>query len=86
MNQNYFPHALYSQILPGLWQGGTRDHDVIGSRNPQPVTKSEFDTVVTCYGSASPADWGVREYRLGFSSTPRLEVGQEGFNPLPGWP
>ena len=66
MNQNHFPQALYSQILPGLWQGGTRDHDVVGSRNPQPVTKAEFDTVVTCYGSASPADWGVREYRLGF--------------------
>jgi hypothetical protein len=26
-----FPTTLWSEILPGLWQGGTDDHDVIGA-------------------------------------------------------
>lgn len=29
-----YPTALWSEILPGLWQGGTDDYDVIGAPTP----------------------------------------------------
>ncbi len=62
--------ALWSEILPNLWQGGTDDYDVMSMRpvsgeNPF-ITKAHFDTVVTLYASARPVDWFVREIRYGF--------------------
>lgn len=61
---------LWSEILPGLWQGGTADHDVMEAfvkRGGKPaITLANFDTVVTLYASARPVDWFVREFRYGF--------------------
>jgi hypothetical protein len=61
---------LWSEILPGLWLGGTDDDDTIEdaaeihtSRN---ITKDNFDTVVTLYAWANPVDWFVQELRYGF--------------------
>ena len=61
---------MWSEILPGLWQGGTHDWDVMGIsgwRKPeQPyITRSDFDTVITLYAAAKPVDWHVRELRYG---------------------
>jgi hypothetical protein len=63
--------VLWSEILPGLWQGGTDDFDLIETphkhREDKPwITVSDFDTVVTLYADANPADWFVREIRYGF--------------------
>jgi protein-tyrosine phosphatase len=62
---------MWSEVLPGLWQGGTDDWDVMGTRLlPQydkvpRITKKDFDTVVTLYAAAKPVDWHVRELRFG---------------------
>ena len=65
---NFLPE-LYSQILPGLWQGGTSREQVIDQ--PQLLTKfheveRQFDAVVTLYAWAAPMQWGIEERRLGF--------------------
>lgn len=57
---------LMNEILPGLWQGGTHDNDVIGNpvyaSVPQ-ITDKKFDTVITMYQYANPAGWFVKELR-----------------------
>lgn len=63
--------VLWSEIMPGLWQGGTDDFDLIDTakhyRTKFPfITVDDFDTVVTLYADALPADWFVREVRYGF--------------------
>lgn len=58
---------LWSEILPGLYQGGTADYDQLGQRLRAPmITPAEFDTVVTLFAQAVPVDWYVKEIRLGF--------------------
>jgi protein-tyrosine phosphatase len=61
---------LWSEILPGLWVGGTDDNDTIetsaNTRLSREITKNDFDTVVTLYAWAKPADWLVDELRFGF--------------------
>jgi len=61
---------LYSEILPGLWVGGTDDLDTIEySENlhaPKAIAKKDFDAVVTLYAWANPVDWMVEELRFGF--------------------
>lgn len=58
---------LWSEILPGLYMGGTADTDVKGMKHPRgPITTEHFDTVVTLYASANPVDWYVKELRFGF--------------------
>lgn len=56
---------LWSEILPGLWQGGTADHDVKRQLIKPQITPQNFDTVVTMYAYANPVDWFVREIRYG---------------------
>lgn len=63
----YSEDALWSEILPGLWMGGTADNDVTSRGTGEPaITPAHFDTVVTLYAWASPVDWYVKEIRLGF--------------------
>ena len=62
-----FGYELHSQILPGLWQGGTHDSDVIDAGySGRRITKNEFDSVYTFYGAANAADYGVFESRFAF--------------------
>ena len=62
-----YPDALYSEILPNLFQGGTEDHDVIhfAQNSNRPRTDLPFDSIVTMYAWARPADWNVQEFRYG---------------------
>lgn len=62
------PQDLYSEILPGLWQGGTHDFDTLEFPKEYPIWKSqrEFDSVATLYAIAHPVGWGVAERRFGF--------------------
>lgn len=61
---------LWSEILPGLWLGGTDDDDTIEDASnihaSRAITKDDFDTVVTLYAWANPVDWFVQELRYGF--------------------
>lgn len=61
---------LHSEILPGLWVGGTDDLDTIEYSKdlhaPKEITKKDFDAVVTLYSWANPVDWLVEELRFGF--------------------
>lgn len=58
---------LWSEILPGLWMGGTADRDeVMGVASRPHINPEHFDTVVTLYGYAKPVDWYVKELRLAF--------------------
>jgi len=60
-------------VLPGLFLGGTPSEDDLATvlpgqsfGMPEPnITKDDFDTVVTLYAWARPADWFVKEIRLG---------------------
>ena len=65
-----FDFPLWSEILPGLWLGGTDDNDTIEAGvdiyKPRMITKDDFDTVVTLYAWAQPVDWLVEEVRYGF--------------------
>lgn len=69
--EDWIKEAMWSEILPGLWQGGTDDWDVMGMRllpkydRKANITKEDFDTVVTLYADAKPVDWHVRELRFG---------------------
>lgn len=62
-----WPTELWSEIMPGLWQGGTDDLDVIGANSNHRITRSNFDTVITLYARANGASWNVKELRFGFA-------------------
>lgn len=62
------PQDLYSEILPGLWQGGMHDFDTLEFPKEYSIWKSqrEFDSVATQYAIAHTVGWGVAERRYGF--------------------
>ena len=71
------PKALRSEVLPGLWQGGTDDADVVDrSRRFPGIALSDFGFVATIFASANPIDWFVKEMRFGF-----WETNMEDFDP-----
>lgn len=64
----YEGEPLWSEVMPGLWQGGTHDTDVTlygGGIHSQGITIDDFDFVTTMYASAKPVDWFVQEIRFG---------------------
>lgn len=63
--QRFYREPLWSEVLEGLWQGGTADHDIDAQLRKPMITKKDFDTVITLYGYANPVDWFVREVRYG---------------------
>jgi protein-tyrosine phosphatase len=69
--EDFVDQPLWSEILPGLWQGGTDDWDVMGYHclpkyeKIARISKRDFDTVITLYAAAKPVDWHVRELRFG---------------------
>jgi hypothetical protein len=62
------PPYAPTEILPGLHQGGTDDHDVLSRAGDDFRRRGSypFDTVITLYASAQPAPWGIEELRFGF--------------------
>ena len=61
------PISLYSEILTNLFMGGTDDEDVIHlpARIYSRREDLPFDSMVTMYAWARPADWNVQEFRYG---------------------
>lgn len=78
---------LYSEILPGLFMGGTADNDVVDIAKPLRNLNEvqEFDSVVTCYSWAQPMSWYVHENRYGFSDGPIDEKTFAKVNELADW-
>lgn len=65
---------LWSEILPGLWMGGTSDRATLGYSGAPEITNLHFDTVATLYASALPVDWYVKEIRLGFYDHDKVDI------------
>ena len=65
----YLPDNTWDEIKPGLWLGGTHDeHDMRWGRPNHelpPIGPEDFDTIITMYAWARPADWFVKEIRFG---------------------
>lgn len=58
-----------SEILPGLFMGGTADHDIVSvaaERRFGADQNRPFDAVVTLYAWAQPVTWDIEELRFGF--------------------
>ena len=68
--KNELRDGLYSEILPGLWQGGTHPHEerdvAVPSHDSRPIGLDEFDVVGTFYQYAQPVKWHVFEIRYPF--------------------
>ena len=74
-----YPQELWSEILEGLWIGGTDDNDIYDQLAKPMIQREHFDTVFTAYSYANPVDWFVKEIRYGFYDS-HVE-GEAGFNP-----
>lgn len=63
-----WPTVAPTQIAPGLWMGGLNKDDYLGAElsDKHYSFTSPFDLVLTLYGDAQPAPWGVTELRYGF--------------------
>ena len=69
--EDFSPLNLWDEITKNLWQGGTDDSDIIGTKilnsDYEPtITVKNFDTVLTLHAWSNPADWGVKELRYPF--------------------
>lgn len=63
----HIPPYAGTEILPGLFQGGTEDDDVVHvGREDRYAHHVPYDVIITLYASAQPAPWGVEEFRYGF--------------------
>lgn len=63
----YYPEYAGSEVLPGLFQGGTEDDDVVYyGRYDLDESAVPYTAIVTMYATAMPAPWGVEELRFGF--------------------
>lgn len=63
--QSLLREPLWSEVVEGLWQGGTGDHDIMQQPKFPVITRKTFDTVITLYQFANPVDWHVKELRYG---------------------
>lgn len=62
----YAREELWSEVLPGLFQGGTHDDDVVwNGERMRGITIEDFDFVTTLYADANPVGWFVQEIRYG---------------------
>lgn len=69
VSDDQLPREVYSEILPGLYQGGTHDDDWVNTGAPLLYGDDEsgFDAVLTLFAWAHPFGWGVEELRYGFA-------------------
>ena len=68
ISDDQLPRGLYSEVLPGLFQGGTHDDAWVNTAAPLEHTDDTtgFDAVLTLFAWAQPFGWGVEELRYGF--------------------
>lgn len=89
--REYGLRDLWTEIVPGLWTGGTHDDDTVGNAreakhswtngfmviDDAEIGPDEFDAVVTLYAWARPVEWLVEEYRWGIFDSPTAEIDPE---------
>jgi len=61
---DYSQQRLWSQILPGLWQGGTDRNDEIGRGIQSRITRDKFNSVYTMAALSNPVNRGIKEVRF----------------------
>ncbi|MCX6433819.1 MAG: hypothetical protein NTX29_13945 [Actinobacteria bacterium] len=63
-----WPDVAPTEILPGMFVGGTADEDYIGSPAAEGhyAFNHPYDVVLTLFADAQPVPWGVTELRYGF--------------------
>ena len=83
----YPEQDLYSEILPGLWQGGTHDFDTLEFPKQYPIWNQEklFDSVATLYAVAHPVGWGISERRFGFPDSALDESNLPDIHAMADW-
>jgi len=74
--ESAYPSELYSEILSGLYMGGTADDDTVDFAVYAPGLDycAPFDAAVTLYAWANPFSWGVEELRYGFGDGNMYDV------------
>jgi len=67
--QSDLPKELYTEIVSGLWMGGTDDDDWVeaGKDLSEFDHGNDFQAVVTLFSWAHPMPWGIEELRWGFA-------------------
>lgn len=67
---------IWSEILPGLWQGGTPPEDRVNRGNLKRITRVQFQSVFTMAAHANPVGNRVREFRFAI-----LDADMQDFDP-----
>lgn len=74
---------LWSEVVPGLFVGGTSDTATMNLRGyDTELKRGLFDTVVTLYAAANPVDWYVKELRFGFYDDDKVDVDRDDLRQL----
>ncbi len=73
---SYKDPDLYNEIATNLFMGGTADNDVIhyAMTDYSARTDLPFDSIVTMYAWARPADWHIQEFRYGVPDASITEI------------
>lgn len=85
--KNINEQQLYSEILQGLWQGGTDDFDTLEFPKRYQLKNQEkmFDSVATFYAAAHPVGWEISERRYGFPDAALSESNLPEIHSIANW-
>ncbi len=87
MTSAQIDEQLISEILPGLFMGGTDDYDTtrFPKTLPSLATVPEYDSVATMYAYAHPMGWHVSEWRYGLPDGPLSAVSEHQVTRMADW-
>lgn len=77
--------AIWSEVLPNLWLGGTADNDRVGDKHFEfdrqdiSIKPRHFDSVYTFFAYANPVYWEVKEFRYGYFDSADTDFDLEAF-------
>lgn len=77
--------AIWSEVLPNLWLGGTADNDCVGDKHHEidrqdwSIKPRHFDSVYTFFAWANPVYWEVKEFRYGYFDSADTDFDLEAF-------
>lgn len=81
------PDELWTEILPGLWMGGTDDEDWLNTQKELSDFEHNipFQSVVTLFAWAHPMPWGVEEVRWGVADGAMHHVDEQRLHRIAEW-
>jgi hypothetical protein len=87
METNNVCEPLISEILPGLFVGGTDDWDTIDQvqRLAQLTEPVIYDSVASLYAFSAPMGWHVHEMRFGFQDGPLNDLSKQKVREIAQW-